>query len=124
MDPGAAVKTNSCTVLTFPCASNLAGRRARKDLLSALRISASPVILDLSGCGTLNHQDIDLLLECVAQVAGRDTNVLCVVGSGVTRVLLDVTRISSLVPVFNSVQEALTYPQIAGENVAGDLGAN
>lgn len=102
------------TILPFPGASSSARRRAlRKVLLSALRVSGSPVIVDLSGCRTLNHQDIDLLLECVAQVAGRDTQVRFVVGSPVNRVLLEVTRIGSLVPVFNSVKEALADPQIA-----------
>jgi hypothetical protein len=52
----------------------------------------------------------------VAQAAGRDTKVLFVAGSRVNRVLLEVTRISSLVPVFNSVKEALAYPQIAAED--------
>jgi hypothetical protein len=110
------------TILPFPCTSSSAGRRGlRKDLLSALRASGSPVIVDLSGCRTLNHEDIDLLLECVAQVAGRDTQVLFVAGSRVNRVLLEVTRISSLVPVFNSVKEALAYPQVAVKHDAEDL---
>lgn len=113
------------TILPFPCASSSAGRRAlRKDLLSALRVSGSPVIVDFSDCRTLNHEDIGLLLECVAQVAGRDKQVLFVAGSRVNRVLLEVTRISSLVPVLNSVHEALAYRQIAGENDAEDLRAS
>jgi anti-anti-sigma regulatory factor len=112
----AAVKT-SWTILPFPCASSLTGRRAlRKDLLIALRVSGSPVIVDFSDCRTLNSDDIDLLLECVAQAAGRETKVLFVAGSRVNRVLLEVTRISSLVPVFNSVEEALAYPQIAAKD--------
>jgi hypothetical protein len=123
--PGAAVKTVAWTVLPFPCGSSSAGRRAlRKELLKALRVSGSPVIVDFSGCRTLNHEDIDLLLECVAEVAGRDTQVLFVAGSRVNRVLLEVTRISSLVPVFNSVKEALAYPQIAAENDAEDRRAS
>jgi hypothetical protein len=109
------------TILPFPCVSNAANRRTlRKDLLSALRVSRSPVIVDLSGCRTLNHEDIDLLLECVAQVSGRDTQVLFVAGSRVNRVLLEVTRISSLVPVFDSVKEALAYPQVAVKHDAED----
>jgi hypothetical protein len=36
-------------------------------------------------------------------------------------VLLEVTRISSLVPVFNSVKEALAYPQVAVKHDAEDL---
>jgi hypothetical protein len=108
-------------ILPFPCAPTSTGRRAwRKDLLNALRVSGSPVIMDLSGCPILNHEDIDLLLECVAQVAGRDTELLVVAGTRSNRVLLEVTRISSLVSVFNSLKEALAYPQNAEENDTND----
>ena len=113
------------TILSFPCVSSSGARRKlRKELLSALSDSASPVIVDLSPCSTLNHEDIDLLLECVAHVAGRDTQVLFVAGSRPNRVLLEVTRISSLVPVFNSVKEALAYPQVAAENDSVDQRAS
>ena len=114
-------------ILPFPCAltSASAGRRGwRKDLLNALLVSGSPVIVDLSGCPTLNHEDIDLLLECVARVAGRDTELLVVAGTRSNRVLLEVTRISSLVPVFNSVKEALAYPQNVAEADTEDQRAN
>jgi hypothetical protein len=124
MASGAVVNIGR-TILPFPCAPTSAGRRAlRKDLLNALRVSGSPVIVDLSGCPTLNHEDIDLLLECIAQVAGRDTQLLVVAGTRGNRVLLEVTRISSLVPVFNSVKEALAYPQNAAENDTEDQRAN
>jgi hypothetical protein len=124
MASGAFVNPGA-TVLPFPCAATFAGRRAlRKDLLNALRISGSPVVLDLSSCSTLNHEDIDLLLECIAQVAGRDTAILLVAGARANRVLLEVTRISSLVPVFNSVKEALAYPQNAAPNDVEDRRAN
>lgn len=104
-------------ILPFPCASNSA-RRLRKDLLAALRVSSSPVIVDVSGCRSLNQEDIDLLLDCVAEAAGRDTQVLFVAGSLPNRVLLDITRISSVAPVFNSLSEALAYPQMSAENGA------
>jgi len=117
LDPGAAVKAESPTILTFPRAGSSPDRRAqRKELLAALRFSGSPVIVDFSSCNTLDHEDIALLLECLAQVAGRDTKVLLVAGSRVNRVLLDVTRISALTPVFNSLVEALAYPQIPLHN--------
>lgn len=87
-------------------------------MLSALRVSGSPVIVDLSGCDTLNYQDIDLLLECIAQVAGRDTELLLVAGARSNRVLLEVTRIASLVPVFNSLNEAIAYPETLAESNA------
>lgn len=102
--------------MSFPSASSSAKRRAeRKDLLRALRVSESPVVLDFSGCRSLNGEDIDLLLECLAQVAGRDTQVVFVAGSSANRVLLEVTRVSSLVPVFNTIEEALAPAQTAAE---------
>jgi len=61
-----------------------------------------------------------LLLECMAHVAGRDTQVVFVSGSRATRVLLEVTRISSLAPVFNSIEEALARPQAAAVRDAED----
>jgi hypothetical protein len=108
-------------ILPFPCASSSASRRAqRKDLLNALRLSESPVILDFSQCRSLSFEDIDLLLECMAQVAGRDTQVVFVSGSSATRVLLEVTRISSLAPVFNSIGEVFAHPQGAAERDSDD----
>jgi hypothetical protein len=61
------------------------------------------------------------LLERVAQMAGRDAQGFFVAGSRVKRVLLEVTRVSSLVPPFNSVEEALAYPLTAAERDAEDL---
>jgi hypothetical protein len=111
-------------ILPFPCGTSPALRRAqRKVLLSALRVSGSPVIIDLTGCAAVTHEDIDLLLECMAQVAGRDTQILFVAGSRVNRVLLEVTRIPSLIPVFNTVEEALAYPETAsGSSANGTQG--
>jgi hypothetical protein len=124
-EAAAAMKTEAWSILPFPCASSSANRRALgKDLLSALRVSDSSVIVDFSGCSSLNHTDIDLLLECLAQVAGRDTRVRLVAGDNATRVLLEVTRISSLVPVFNSVEEALAFPATVVENDAEDQRAS
>ena len=101
-------------ILPFPSASSSANHRAqRKDLLNALRVSESPVILDFSECRFLSFEDVDLLLECLAQVAGRDTQVVFVAGSSATRVLLEVTRISSLAPVFNSIEEVFAPPRAA-----------
>jgi hypothetical protein len=102
------------TVLPFPGASGSTRHPGgRKSLLRDLRVSGSPVVVDLSGCPTLNHEDVELLLECMAHVAGRDTQVLFVAGSPTNRVLLEVTRIAALVPVFNSVEEAFAYPEKA-----------
>ncbi len=115
--PGAVVKSDTATILAFAGGSSSAGRRAqRKDLLRALRFSGAPVIIDLSACVTLNHEDIGLLLECLAHVAGRDTKIFLAAASPVNRVLLEATRISLVVPVLSSVEEALAHPTLFAEN--------
>ncbi len=119
---GPIVKTDAVTVLPFPGGSSFANRHAlRSDLEKALRISEAPVILDFSGCKTLDYEDIDLLLESVAQVAGRDKVVVFVTGSRVIRVLLEVTRIASLAPVFDSMTEAMADLQFGFGIVSGNI---
>jgi anti-anti-sigma regulatory factor len=110
---GADVKNKLATILSFPGTSTSASRsELRGHFLNALRVSESPVVIDFSGCNTLNHDDIDLLIECAARVSGRDREVRFAAGSRVIRVLLEVTRISSIVPVFDSVEEALAIVQV------------
>jgi hypothetical protein len=124
-DEGAAMKTGDWTILPFPCASSRSNRPAlRKEWLGLLPGSEAPVIVDFSGCSSLNHEDVDLLLDCMARVTGRETQLLFVAGSTVNRVFLEVTRISSLVPVFNSVEEARASLQITAENNAADQSAS
>lgn len=98
------------TILVFPRSTRNASRRVlRKELIHALRMSEGPVIVDLSGSRTLDHEDINLLLECVSLTIGRDTQLSLIAGSTDIKVLLDVIRISSLVPVFQSLEEALEF---------------
>jgi anti-anti-sigma regulatory factor len=100
------------TVLVFPRSTNSTSRRAmRKELFGALRTSEEPVIVDLSGCQTLEHQDVNLLLDCVSQTVGRDAHLFLIAGSPGVRLLLDVIRISSIVPVFKTLPEALEFKQ-------------
>ncbi len=105
-------------VMNFPGDLGSEGRRAlRKQLLGALRASGCAVIVDLSGRHSLDHHDIDLLLECAACVSGRDAKLIFVAGSPTVRALLEVSRIASVVPVCDTTEEALTYPQIAAETI-------
>ena len=104
------------TVLPFPAVANRTSRRALlRELASALRLSISSVVVDLSALRTLNHRHIDLLLECVAEAAGRHTKLFLIAGSRINRIVLDVTRISSLVPIFDSIDEAFTDSHIPAE---------
>jgi len=104
--------TSGATILVFRRSMNSASRRAfGKSLLQALRGSEEAVLVDLSGCHTLDHEDIDFLLDCVSQAVGRDPQLLLIAGSREIQVLLDVIRISSLVPVIKSLKEALEFKQ-------------
>jgi anti-anti-sigma regulatory factor len=112
------MKNVTWTAVQFPSDLGFKARRTlRKDLLTALRVSGSAVIVDLSGRQSLDHDDIDLLLECVAHVAGRDAKLVIVAGSRVLRVLLDVSRISSIVAICGSAEEVFAYPQVAPETI-------
>lgn len=82
-------------------------RVLRKELLAALRPDGPAVILDLSARNGLDHDDIDMLLDSASEVIGRDVRFVLVAGSTSNRVLLDVSRIASVLPVFNSLAEAL-----------------
>lgn len=105
-------------VISFPGDLGSEGRRSlRKTLLGALRASGCSVIVDLSPRQSLDHHDIDLLLECAACVAGRDAKLIFVAGSPTLRALLEVSRIASVVPVCDSTEEAFSYPQIAAETI-------
>jgi anti-anti-sigma regulatory factor len=108
-------------VLPLPQATDLRGRRAlRKTLLSALRLSESPVIVDLTGYCTLDHDAVDLILECVAQSVGHDAALAIVAGSQPVRIVLEVTRVSSLVRVFSSLEDAMSDSQVPVSNVDTD----
>lgn len=102
--------TANSTILMFPHSTGSARRRVlRKALLNALRVSEGPIIVDLSSSRALDHEDITLLLDCVSLTVGRDTQLLLIAGSCDIQILLDVTRISSLVPVFTTLKEALEF---------------
>lgn len=108
--------TGAPTIVAFPAAPRF-GRRSslRKQLLGALRASGCcPVILDMTECRTLDGQDVEMLIDCVAQSAGQDTPLFLAAGSPAMRVILDVTQISAVVPVFDSLQEALSVPPAGG----------
>jgi len=92
------MKTEAPVVFDFPCGASPSILRVARRELRTLR-SVSSVILNLAGCNSLNARDIDLLLECLASAVGRDTQVILVAGSRSIRVLLEVTRIASLVPM-------------------------
>ena len=104
-------------ILSFPAVGLRSRRALQRNLLNALRTSESPVILDFTGHHTLDHEDIDLILECIAEATGRDTPLELVAGSRAVRIVLDVIRVSSLVQVFDSLEEATAVPEAVTSKV-------
>ena len=95
-------------VLQFPAGSSPASRYAlRRALRKSLRATSCPIILDIVGSSTLNHDDISLLLDCAAQATGRDAPLVLAAQQPATRILLEVTRLASLFPVSASREQAL-----------------
>jgi anti-anti-sigma regulatory factor len=110
-------------VLRFPGNLGSHARRGLRDqVLRELRISGSCLILDLSDRQTLSHDDIELLLECAAYVACRDAKLIFVAESPALRAILEVCRLSSVVPVCDSADEARSWPPVA--HVQVDLKGN
>jgi hypothetical protein len=119
------MSTTNWTILPFAHSASSSGRRSwQRAFIEALRLSGSGIIVDFTACSTLNHGDIALLLECLSQSAGRDTPMHFVAGSRVIRILLEVTRVASLVPVFDSMEEAIACPQIASTKGTADFRAS
>lgn len=101
--------SNNWTVVEFSRAVTAAGRRlVRKELLDGARRS-DPLIVDFAGCATLDCQQIELLLEAMSHATGRNAEVLLVAHSRSIQILLDVTRISSLIPVLHSMEEMVRH---------------
>jgi ABC-type transporter Mla MlaB component len=64
--------------------------------------------LDLSGVEQLLSESIDLLLECVDHAEGGDGEVSVPGASNQTVVILELTRVASVLNLFPSVAEAVT----------------
>jgi anti-anti-sigma regulatory factor len=65
------------------------------------------VILDLSRTSRLGPETIDLLLDCVEHVERADGRVAVAAGSPEAAVILELTRLTSVVDLFPSVAEAV-----------------
>jgi len=88
------------------------GSTERKSLLTeiqtlAVRSYRQEVIFDLSKANVLKPETIDLLLDCVEHVERADGRVAISAGSAENTVILELTRLTSVVDMFPSVSEAL-----------------
>jgi anti-anti-sigma regulatory factor len=93
----------------FPQSRNFA---RRKSFLSEVRNLARrtyrpQLVLDIPESAEMAPDAIELLLECVEQVEQADGRVSVVAGSPQTAVILEITRLASVLDIFSSVSEAV-----------------
>ena len=65
------------------------------------------LVVDLSGEPLAKPDALDLLLDCVEQMENVDGRVSVAAASPETEVILEVTRLTSVVDVFPSISEAV-----------------
>lgn len=115
-------------VKSFPLSRSVA---TRKDFLAEIRKLARgtyrpQLVLDMSESAEFSSDTIELLLECVEQIERADGRVSVVPGSPQAAVILELTRLTSVLDLYSSVSEvvnpgALYRPEC--ENVVQPLAA-
>lgn len=81
-------------------------RRLRRSVAQMLRPA---VVLDLPISFQLDNEALDFLLGCAREAAGHDAEVVLAAPGVHHRVILELTRISSVLPTFSSIEEAVAY---------------
>ena len=82
----------------------------REALGAASQLSAR-VVLDLTSVTFMDSSGIGVLLDALRTGAGRHASPLCLAGAQPrVRRILDVTRISSMLPTYQTLAEALDQP--------------
>jgi hypothetical protein len=85
------------------------------------------LVIDLPAGRTLKTETIDLLLECVEELEHVDGRVSVVVAEPESAVLLELTRLTSVLDLFPSIAEAtgemVPYVISPGESASGQIAA-
>lgn len=107
-------------VKQFPdCTSPSACREFLREMDKFLFESYRPqLVFDLSQAAQMNAAGIDLLLRCIVDVADRDGYLKLAAPSPRTALILELTQLSGVVEVFDTVEAAMESFGIyqSGEN--------
>jgi len=79
------------------------------------------LIVDLTSCGGMKADTIDLLLECVEEVEHVDGRV-SVAATPETAVILELTQLTSVLDLFLSVSEAMSDHPLSAMSPISDMG--
>ena len=96
-------------VKTFSPSRNFASRKAfLAEIRNLARGTYRPqLVLDMSEWVELGADAIELLLDCVEQIERVDGRVSVVVGSPQAAVVLELTRLTSVLDLYSSVSEVV-----------------
>ncbi|MGA8149641.1 MAG: STAS domain-containing protein [Terriglobales bacterium] len=110
----------SIPVKRFPEKPNSLRRNAfRRELRHAISAMLRPaVIFDLPPTTKLDGPAIDFLIQCALAAAAHDAEIAVAAASPEHRVLLEVTRLSCLLPAFRSIEEAIAHLEKFGKPAA------
>ncbi|HYL12670.1 MAG TPA: STAS domain-containing protein [Terriglobales bacterium] len=103
------IQQPSVAVKKFPDCLNIGACRAfLRNLQVFLSQSYRPqIIFDLSAVPHMNAAGIDLLLQCVVEVANRDGTLKLAAPAPQTALVLELTQLNDVVEIFNTEEEAL-----------------
>ena len=93
----------------FPQSRNFARRKAfLTEIRNLARSTYRPqLVLDISESVELDPDAIELLLECVEQTERADGRVSVIAGSPQAAVILELTRLTSVLDLYSSVSKAV-----------------
>ena len=96
-------------VKEFPQSRSFARRKSfLAEIRNLARNTYRPqLVLDTAESAEIGADAIELLLECVEQIERADGRVSVITSSPQTAVLLELTRLTSVLDVFSSVSEAV-----------------
>lgn len=101
--------------------SSLRGNAFRREVRHAITTMLRPaIIFDLPATAKLDGHAIDFLIRCAHDAAAHDAEVALSAASPEHQVLLDVTRLSGLLPAFRSIEEATAYLEKSGKPTLKD----
>ena len=102
-------KTSEVVVVRVPeRPDGRVGRAFRRGLRRTVAQMLRPaVVLELPLTFQLDNGALDFLLGCAREAAGHDAEVAIAATSAHHRVVLELTRISSVLPTFSSIEEAV-----------------
>jgi len=104
----------------------LAGGRGltsfQRDVRLAIEAMQRPaIVFDLPAAATLDSDAIDFLIWCALDAVGRDAQVALAAANAEHRTVLEMTRLSSIMPTFPSIDEAVLHLQKTGCHSAGNF---